>query len=550
VPLLIVIPALSAPPERLFAVLGLATLKIAIALGLILYFGQSMLRRWFHVVARRQSHELFMLNLLLVTLGMAYLTSLFGLSLALGAFLAGMLISETEYRHQVEADIKPFRDVLLGLFFVTVGMQLQLRFEFVAVGRVLLLALLLIGVKCAVTIALSRALGSSMATAIRTGLGLAQAGEFGFVLLAQADAFGTGINIEWHNALLAAMVLSMFAAPFLIQHSDRLALKFSAAEFYARSLALHKVAVQSMNRNWHVLICGYGRSGQNVARFLEQEQVPYVALDFDPERVREAAAAGDTVVFGDAARRETLQAAGVGRAECVVVSYSDTGSTLQVLRLVRELNPGIPVLARTRDEADIDRLVAAGATEVVPETLECAVMLATHALVLRGLPLRRVLRRIQALRDERYGLLRAFFHGASDAEQDLEDAGQPRLHSVRIGTGAFALARDLTQLRLAELGVQVKSIRRADGLRQYDPEASTKLGAGDVVVLLGTPSNLALAESRLLQGSAPLKNYRPAVVAGLLLPVRLVLVRLPCRSGTDWYRCPRSWHPTRRPRPL
>ena len=309
VPLLILIPALAGSGETLTRDLALAALKAAAVLAVVLLIGQRLMRTWFTLVARRRSHELFIINVLLIVLGLAYLTELAGLSLALGAFVAGMLISETQYRHQVEEDIKPFREVLLGLFFISVGMQLDLRVVAGHFALVLTIFAVPMVLKFVLIAGLSRLRGATPGTAIRSGLALAQAGEFGLVLIVRALDVQV-VDLALSQAIVAGMLLSMLAAPFLIQHSDRIALRFSGSEWMLRSLQLHQIAVRSLAAERHVVICGYGRTGQSLARFLEREGIGYIALDLDPERVREAAAAGDTVVFGDAARRETLIAAG------------------------------------------------------------------------------------------------------------------------------------------------------------------------------------------------------------------------------------------------
>ena len=317
--LLILLPSLGKNPGDLILALTAASIKIAVALGLIFVIGQTLMSRWFSLVAKLRSQELFMLNLLLIVLGMAALTEHFGLSLALGAFLAGMLISETPYRHQVEEDVKPFRDVLLGLFFITIGMQLDLE---VIYQQWMLVLLLLIGpliFKFGLIALLSRAFGSSPGISIRTGLCLAQAGEFGFVLLNQIDGLDL-IDHALSQAVLAAMLISMFGAPFLIQYSDRIAMRFSSNEWLLQSLALTRVAAKSVRTENHVVICGFGRSGQSLARMLDQEKIPYIALDMDPDRVKEAAAAGDNVSYGDASRENYLIAAGLSKAKAVVIT--------------------------------------------------------------------------------------------------------------------------------------------------------------------------------------------------------------------------------------
>ncbi|PXW29311.1 monovalent cation:proton antiporter family protein [Paraburkholderia caballeronis] len=495
VPLLIIIAAFGGDSKSLVSALGFAAVKIVFALALLLIVGQKFMTRWFNVVARRRSQELFVLNVLLVTLGAAFITDRFGLSLALGAFIAGMLIAETPYRHQVEEDIKPFRDVLLGLFFVTTGMLLD---PHVIWQHPLMVFAFLVGpvvLKAVMITALTRVFGASPGVAMRTGLGLAQAGEFGFVLL--------NLILDKHlvdptllQAILAAMLLSMLAAPFLIQNADRIVLRLSSTEWMQQSLQMTRIATQSLKQSGHVIICGYGRSGQNLARMLENEGLSYVALDLDPDRVSAAAAAGESVVFGDAARRESLVAAGIHRAAAVAITYANTQSALRVLHHVHELEPTLPVTVRTVDDADLERLLEAGATEVIPEIVEGSLMLASHMLVLMGVPMRRVVRRVEEMRDARYSLLRGYFHGTDDAGDDGRD--QVRLQSVPVDPRADAVGRTLADLGLYDLGVEVTAIRR-HGIRGVEPDPETKLREGDIVVLRGLPEQLAQAEERLLR---------------------------------------------------
>ena len=497
VPLLIVIPAIAEGSGELAERLAFALAKAAVVLVVLLFVGQRLMRGWFHIVARSRSHELFILNVLLITLGLAWLTEQAGLSLALGAFLAGMLIAETEYRHQVEEDIRPFRDILLGLFFVTVGMRLDLGVVAANFPLVLALTALLIAFKFALVAALARLFGAAPGAALRTGLTLAQAGEFGLVLIVQAQSVAL-LERDFSQVIVAVMLLSMFAAPFIIGASDKLVLRWSRSEWMLQSLALHRVAVQSLATERHVIVCGYGRTGQRLAHLLEQELIDFIALDTDPERVRAAAAAGEKVVYGDASRHETLVAAGIARASALVITFADTQLALRILHHARALSPSLPVIVRTLDDADMDRLIAAGAAEVVPETFESSLMLASHALVLLGVPLRRVVRRIREVREHRYSLMRGFFHGGTDEAEDPDEAREPRLHSVTLAPGAGASGRSLGELALDELGVRVTALRRRE-LRMISPGPELALQEGDVIVLLGTPEQLAAAEMRLLQ---------------------------------------------------
>lgn len=496
VPLLVLIPTLSQPPEQMAATMAVAGLKAVAVLAVVLFVGHRVMASWLHFVARGRAPELFVLNVLLITLGLAYLTEIAGLSLALGAFVAGILISETDYRHQVEEDIKPFRDVLLGLFFVTVGMQLDLtliakQWWWVAIGLVALLA-----VKGLIVWGLARMFGSGEGDALRSGLWLCAGGEFGFVLLAEAGRWQM-VPPGMAQSVLAILVLSLFLAPLIVQYSEKVVLRVVASEWLMRSMQLTRIATQSMSADRHTIICGFGRSGQHLARFLAQENVTSVALDLDPDRVREAAAAGEGVVFGDATRRESLIAAGIKRASVVVVTFGDVVAAEKVLAHVHELRPELPVVVRALDETVLDRLYKAGAAEVVPEAIESSLMLASHALVLVGVPPRNVLQRIRELRRQRYHLLRGLFRGAT--EDDGPSSEAPRLHSVVLNEGAFAIGRALGELGFPDLELEVSAIRRR-GIRATQPGPEARFQVGDVVVLLGSPEALSAGEAKLLRG--------------------------------------------------
>lgn len=498
VPLLVLIPALGSSGEQLANALFWAGLKAIALVTLLLTGGQQVLRRWLRVVAQRKSEELFVLNLLLITLGLAWLTELAGLSLALGAFIAGMLISETEFKHQVETDIRPFHDVLLGLFFISIGMMLDWRVVAQHWLQVVLLLLAPTFCKALLVAVLAKALGASSGTSLRTGLYLAQAGEFGFVLLALAH--GQRLLPETLlNPILASMVLSMLATPFIVMHSNRIVLKLVASDWMLQSLQMTNIARKSIGTQQHVLICGFGRCGQNLARILEAEGIPYMALDLDPERVQLAARAGHAVEYGDCVRLQSLMAAGLARARAVVITFLDQPTAaLKVLDHVQTHAPQVPVIVRTQDDHDLERLQAAGATEVVPESIEGSLMLASHALALVGVPMRRVIRIVQDQRDARYNLLRGYFHGADDHEGGAE-AQHERLHSVTLPGAAPTLGMALSDLALEALGVRVISVRRQHG-KPLPPEPTLQLQFGDTLVLSGHAHALSLAEQHLLTG--------------------------------------------------
>lgn len=498
VPLLVIIPALTQPVEVMAEALLLAGLKAALLLGLVFFVGQRALSAWFHLVARRKSGELFMLNVLLITLGLAWITELAGLSLALGAFTAGMLIAETEYRYQVADDIKPFRDVLLGLFFISIGMRLDIAQVAGEWPVVLGILLALVTIKLLIVGGFSRWFGSLPGTALRSSLWLCTGGEFGFVVLAQSGAVGL-LAPHQLQPVLAALMLSLLLAPLIVQFSDRLVFRFVASEWLMRSMQLTSIAAQSLTADKHAILCGFGRTGQHLARFLDAEGISFMALDPDPERVRAVAAAGEAVSWGDGGHKEMLLAAGLLRASVVIITFADTAAALRVIHRVRELRPDVPIVSRARNEEDMEKLYAAGAAEVVPEALESSVMLATHALALSGIPMHKVIKRLREMREQNYALLRGFFHGATDAGEQLTDADQPRLHAVTLTQGAWAISHCVADLDLTKVGAGITAIRRRSQ-RSLKLEPSLELIEGDVVVLLGTAAAIVAGEDVLLRG--------------------------------------------------
>jgi len=405
-------------------------------------------------------------------------------------------VAETEYKHQVETDIRPFHDVLLGLFFITIGMKLDWRIVIDHWLLVLVLTTLPVLFKAALVAALAKGFGATAGVALRTGLYLAQAGEFGFVLLSLA--------LENHllapkaqSPLLASMVISMMVTPLLIMYSNRIVNRVVANDWMMQSLAMTKIASKAINTQGHVLICGYGRSGQNLARLLAQENIPYMALDLDPDRVQQAAAAGQNVVFGDATRLQSLTAAGMTRASAVVVTWPQLNAAKKILALVQAHAPQVPVVVRTIDETGMDELQRAGATAVVPEAIEGSLMLASQALALVGVPMRRVIRLVQEQRVARYGLLRGYFHGADDDSVDELDL--QRLQSLTLTNDAACVGQTVGDWLPQLPGVQLVSLRRAQGAVVV-PQANTDLKVGDTLVMSGSPQSLARAELSLVNG--------------------------------------------------
>ncbi len=498
VPFLILIPALAGDGGPVWQTLGVALLKSALVLVAILSVGRWLLRPLFHEIASARLREYFMLSVLLLTLAGAWITQAAGLSLALGAFLAGMMLGETEYRHQVEADILPFRDILLGLFFVTVGMQLDTSLFALYWLWILAAVAGLLVFKTMLITALGRLFRMEPGVALRTGLVLSHGGEFGFALLLLATEYRL-LDQPAAQFVLATVVLSMMAAPVVVRYNGRLAKRLVPGYMRARDTNLDVIRAEARRETRHVIVCGFGRSGQNLAWLLEQENIPSLALDLDPVRVRDARDAGKSVVYGDCARRDVLEAAGLARAGALVVSFNDTTATLRILEITRQVRPDMPVIVRTMDDAELERLKSAGATEVVPESLEGSLMMGSHLLMLLGVPVSRIVRHVRDVRRDRYRMLRGFFHGEDMFDEREAHAYQERLHSITLPPKAKAVGKLLAELHLEEIGVNVSAVRRG-GIRGPEPGPETRLSAGDVVVLYGAPEALDEAEKVLLEG--------------------------------------------------
>ena len=499
VPLMILIPALSGNGGEgsLWVALGLAGLKMLITLGVLFVVGSKVMSRWFRLVAKRKSSELFMINVLLVTLGVAYLTELEGLSMALGAFVAGMLLSETEYRFQVEDDIRPFRDILLGFFFITVGMKLDVQALIGGWRQVLMLLAILLILKALVVFAIAFKMRHSVADSLKTALYLAQGGEFGFVMLAISSQINM-VSLELEQAATAAVLLSMIIAPFVLGSSDALVGRLAKSSWDMKSLDLHSMLVETMSKSDHVLIVGFGRGGQTVGRVLSQEDVPYFALDLDIARVQVARSAGEPVSFGDAKRREVLEAAGLGRAKMVVVTLNNMHETQHVLDNVLSMYPNMPVYVRATNDDYVKTFTDMGAEEAVSDTKETGLVLAGYAMLGNGASYRHVYQTMANIRHSRYAALEGLFVG-SDDEAGFGENGETVRHAFPLAAEAYAVGKTVGTLPMAAYGIKLLFVRRRTG-RIENPDASFTLEGGDVLVVAGKKEEIISFENWSLQG--------------------------------------------------
>jgi len=473
--------------------------KGIIAIALILGVGRWLLRPLFRVIAGTRVLELFTLTVLLVTLGAAWLTYTLGLSLVLGAFLAGIMLGETEFRHQIGVEIRPFRDVLLGLFFISIGMLLNVSGWHETWFWVLLLTIALVIGKSLLIIVLSILSGYDKVTSARTGIILGQGGEFGFALLTLALSNHV-LPADYGQVVLGGLLISIALSPLLIHYNRAIArFFFPKSVHYDHLEAQENVKYVREKLRKPVIICGFGRVGQNVARILQKVGVDYLALEIDPAIVHNAQLAGDSITFGDATHPDILQASQLHRACAVVISFAAKQHIVKTLELIRRFHAEVPVIVRCRDETEFDDLQKQGATEIIVETFEESLMLSYSLLTHIDVPPDRATHAIQSVRAHHYDLLREVYP-SSGINSLNDEPGIPRqLKPIVIPEGAYAIGRTLKELKLERIGVRVIAAGQSQQPHKK-PSPTFKVQVDDALVLYGTPEAIQAAEEKLLNG--------------------------------------------------
>lgn len=498
VPLLVIIPILSMPDEHSLAL----PLFIALSKGILAFFimfqtGRWLLRPFYHLVAATHSAEIFTLATLFISITAAWLTNQLGLSLALGAFLAGLMLSETEYKHQIQADIRPFRDVLMGLFFISVGAQLDLSVitkEWYWIG--LLTAGLIIG-KGAVIAILTRLVGYESPTAFRTGLLLGQAGEFSFAVLVVAISNGL-LTLNETQPIIAATLLSMLITPVLIRYNGRITEYVFRGSYTSGLNSPPKELVSACESlSQHVIICGFGRIGQNLANILREMDINYVALDLDHTLIREAWEAGEQVFYGDSTHAEILQKAELENASALIITFDDANIAEHIIQSARSINSKIPIIVRSKDEQHMDRLHNVGASNVVPESFEASMMLAIHVLQHLNISTRKSMVFVEKARQNDYRLLRGYFRG--EESLGMDESESLRLHTVILLPDSYAVGKSINDIDFDETNTTLITVRR--GRKRIDSFDNTfQFSIGDAVVIEGIQTAVRNTERLLLAG--------------------------------------------------
>ncbi len=497
VPLLIIVPLLAQNgSSSMLLELLWALVKGVFVVSILLLVGKWLLPRLFNIIAKVRTDELFVLTTLLVTLLASALTQWFGLSMALGAFLAGMMLGESQYKHQLEADIRPYRDILLGLFFVTVGMKLDINILVSAPLTILAVLITFMLIKIAIVKILAERAGEAKKDAWASAFMLAQMGEFGFVLIALATQLNI-LPLETASILLVTGVVSMAITPYMVDHARRWGIAIAHEKQEIPEIGDEQIKTEYLEN--HVIICGFGRVGQTVSRFLKQEGIDFIAIDIDPLRAKEAREAGEKVLFGTSRQTELLKAANIDKARLVVIAFGEDKQSMEVIQRVRFLAPNVQILVRTRNDDNLEQLKAAGANEVVPESLEGSLMLVSQVLSLTGVPFSRIIRRVQKERKEHYNHLHGFYQGENT---DLGPNAIDRIefaHAVLLTENADAIGRSLGSLNLAKRGVSVIALQR-HGHEIEAPSDDIILQAQDTLVLRGKPHRVERAERFLQEG--------------------------------------------------
>lgn len=460
--------------------------------GMVIVVSRFVVPLILHRVVQTKSREMFLISIVLICFGTAYLTSLVGLSLALGAFLAGLVISESEYGQQAFSEILPLKDLFSILFFVSIGMLLDVNSILGAPGVIVLVVLAIFVIKFAVGTITPVVLGYPLRVGVLVGMALFQIGEFSFVLSKEGINFGL-ISGSDYQFFLASAIITMVLTPFAIQGSG----KFSG---YVEKLPLpysmkfgrlHEDESKKAELKNHVIVVGYGLNGRNVSRVLSASNIPFVVLELNPETVRSEKKLGVPILYGDASKQEVLEHVEILKARCIVIAISDASATRRIVELARRHNPSVYIIARTRYASEVTPLYSLGANDVIPEEFETSVEIFTRVLRRYFIPVNEIEKHIGIIRKDGYEMFRNIqqrYEVFPELKQHLPDI---EIETVRIEEGSQLAGKTLAELRLrTKYGVTVLAVQRGKETLT-NPSADTQLLPGDIVVLIGTEESIA-----------------------------------------------------------
>lgn len=496
VPMIALVPVLANLGSVSFLTISTRFILSALAIMTVFFMARKVMPSILHLVVKTKIREIFLLAALVCCLGLAVLTSMLGLSLALGAFLAGIIISESEYSHQVVSDIVPFKDVFNSLFFISIGMMLNTRLTWDKKWIILAAVVFIIFIKTIITGSIIKLIGHSTNIAAMTGVNLAQVGEFSFVLagVGMANAL---ITSDIFQVFIASSILTILATPFLIQSGPA----FINRLFSKTGPHLSDKEKALTQLKGHVVIAGFGLNGQNLSRVLKQTGIPYLIIELNPETIVTARKEGEPIIFGDVASSSILRECGLERAKGIVFAISDPVATRRGVKAARLLNPEAFIIVRTRFASEIEELFSLGASEVIPEEFETSIEIFVRVLEKFHLPPNIIKAQVQVIRGECYGMLRGTCTAArpmSDRVADLLSAGT--VESFLVPIGSWLAGKTLGELDLREkTGATIINIVRRD--KSFaSPGASMKLEEHDVLVLVADHTSMDKAFRYLTEG--------------------------------------------------
>ncbi len=469
--------------------LGISLAAFAVIVVAVAY----LIPKLFHLVVKLRNREIFILTIVLVCLGTAWVTSLLGLSLALGAFVAGLAISESEYSNQIVADVIPFRDTFSSLFFISIGMLLDFRYLTAHILWISILVTAVIGVKALITAGVGQTLRYPLRLSIMVGLNLAQIGEFSFVLIKMGEEYKL-LNPELYQSFLAVSIITMALTPFIYQRSSRMA--FEAGQYLGKR---GKEAPKKTTLSNHVIIIGYGVNGRNLARVLKETAIPHLVADVNMDRVKEAKAAGHRAYFGDASHPEILKKLGGEMEKMLVVGISDPITARMIVKTARELNPAASILVRTRYIREVEELYRLGANQVIPEEFETSVEIFARVLRDYRIPGNVIQNQIDLVREEGYAMLRNPSIKGEKLARLTNILEKTIMDTFYVEVGCNVEGKTLRELDLRKKsGSTVIAIVRK-GEAKTNPHADFMIDAGDILVLLGSHAELSKAFEMLAE---------------------------------------------------
>jgi monovalent cation:H+ antiporter-2, CPA2 family len=495
VPMMLLVPVLSGKEGSSAAKIFLTLASAFAAIAVIILTARKIIPYLLHHIVRLRSSEAFIIFIVLTSLGTSWLTAQFGLSLALGAFIAGLVLSESEYSHQIVADILPFRDVFNSVFFISIGMLLSVGFLITNLGTVAAwVAGLIIG-KAIIVVLAVRLLGNSLRVSVITAMGLAQVGEFSFILAKVGIPQGLLTDNDYQT-FLAAAIISMIATPFLIKAAPLIGYRIqswlSPDSVLEPTMTGYNPGEEKLKG--HIIIVGYGLNGRNLSKVLRRVKIPYAILDLNAETVRRAAVTeGEPITYGDATRKEVLHRLNLESARIIVLAISDPIATRRTLALAREMNPDIHIIVRTRYMAELPDLYKLGADQVIPEEFETSIEIFSRVLREYGVARNIIHREVEDIRREGYQMLRGPEQPMLEMSAIGEALGAASTETLFIDRNSPAIGRTLGELDLRKQTGATVITAIHDGNTEINPGPDFKLAAEDILVLLGSPEQIEMA---------------------------------------------------------